>query len=494
MRNYYAKLASERFFALTTKPVNVTETISESSQTNNYNVPERFDEFASLCRIRSGKNVIPFKLYDYQVQLGELIDNYRGVIVFKTRQLGITETVACKFLHKAILNPAYVAGMLSMGQEESSNVARRIRKMPAAIPGFQFATNNLKDLEIKNGGRVVFRPSTDNAIRSLESVSDLMFDESAFVPNAEEIYSSAVPTQEMVGDSARTVIVSTMSNDGKLSWFWQMFNSNNGNIDAERMCHLVKDNEIDPFQFWVDETGWAKVIIHWKSHPVYVSIPGYLEKIKSEKKLSEDKVQREYNLGIPVSGASLFNVQLINQYAKGMWKRYEKGHHYLIGIDPNFGGNDYFTALVWDVTQKPYELIYQYRNNEHGVTYHQDQILTIIDHFNPIAVAIEANSGGVIILENLIKVRPQIRFEGIKTTSVSKIVNTDRLAISLEQGDVIYPPHWHGMGEMELFLSKDRRAATGHDDCIMAWASAWTLIDEVEAKRTATISFNKAWG
>src|SRR4028119_1093715 len=451
-KNYLAIKAATRILDRT--GLNQNQTIKR----NLYNVPEDFKEFATLCRIRSGKKSIPFELYDYQVELAKVLDLHRGMIVFKTRQLGATETIACKFLHKAILNPAYVAGILSMGQEESSNVARRIRKMPAAIKNFQFGTNNLKDLELKGGGRVVFRPSTDNAIRSLESVSDLLFDESAFVDNAEEIYSSAVPAQEMVGDEARTAIVSTMSQSGKLSWFWKMFASNNGSIDAERVCARVRENLDEPYQFWVDDTGWAKVILHWRSHPIYSQIPDYLEKTKNEKKLTEDKVQREYNLGIPASGASLFQADLVNLFAIGNWLPPRVNRVYLAGIDPNFGGTDYFCMLIWDVAEAPYQLVCQYRDNSHSNSYHQEKVLQLLDSYQPAITAIESNSGGAVILEDLIVARSSLRFEKVNTSAVSKRVNTDRLAIALEGGTVYYPPDWEGIEEMKNFSTKERKA------------------------------------
>lgn len=471
-RNYLAIAAANRVLDRT--GLNRVKNIKR----NLYNVPEEFQEFAKLCRIRSGKKIIPFTLYDYQIELAKLLDNHRGIIVFKTRQLGATETLACKFLHKGILNPAYVAGILSMGQEESSNVARRIRKMPAAIPGFQFATNNLKDLELKGGGRVVFRPSTDNAIRSLESVSDLLFDESAFVDNAEEIYSSAVPAQEMVGDDARTAIVSTMSQSGKLSWFWKMFASNNGSIDAERVCARVRENLDEPYQFWVDDTGWAKVVLHWKSHPIYSQIPNYLEKTREEKKLTEDKVQREYNLGIPASGASLFQTDLVDLFAVGSWLAPKFNKVYLAGIDPNFGGTDYFCMLIWDVTELPYQLVCRYRDNGHSNSYHQEKILQLLDAYRPVITAVESNSGGTVILEDLIVARSSLRFEKVNTSAASKRVNTDRLAIALEAGTVRYPSDWEGVEEMKNFCAKERKAVAGHDDCIMAWAAAWAWIGE----------------
>ena len=472
-KNYLAIKAAERILDRT--GLNNIQNVKQ----NIYNVPENFEDFAKLCRIRSGRKIVPFNLYDSQIELAKLLDNYRGVMIFKTRQVGVTELFACKFLHKAAINSAYVAAILSMGQEQSSNVASRIRQMPAAIPNFCFATNNRRDLEVRNGGRVLFKPSTDNAIRSLESVSDLLFDESAFVDNAEEIYSSAVPSQEMVGAEARTAIVSTMSQSGKLSWFWKMFASNNGSVDAERVCARVRENLDEPYQFWIDETGWAKVVLHWKSHPIYSQIPDYLEKTRKEKKLTEDKVQREYNLGIPASGASLFQTDLVNLFGTGSWSPPKLDRVYLAGIDPNFGGTDYFCMLIWDVTEAPYQLVCQYRDNKHSNSYHQEKVLQLLDVYQPAITAIESNSGGAVILEDLIIARSALRFEKVNTSAVSKRVNTDRLAIALEGSTVCYPPDWEGIEEMKNFSTKERKAVAGHDDCVMAWAAAWVWIGEL---------------
>ena len=167
--------------------------------------------------------------------------------------------------------------------------------MPAKIEGLKFTTKSKTEVQPEGCGKIWFRPSTDNAARSLESVSDILIDEHSFIDNADELYASAAPTQEAVGDEARTIIASTMSESGKLSAFWQMFAADNP-CDAEDMVERVKDGREEPFTYWIDNAGWAKVLIHWKAHPIYSSIPDFLEKTKREKKLSQSKLEREYNL------------------------------------------------------------------------------------------------------------------------------------------------------------------------------------------------------
>ena len=321
---------------------------------NPYNIPESYADFLrENCRIRAGNKIIPFLPYDYQIEISRLIDIHRGVMIYKTRQMGATECIAAKFLHKALLNPAYASVVLSMGQSESSNVAVRIQNMPAKLSGLQWKTKSKTEIQPVGCGKVWFRPSTDNAARSLESVSDIFIDEHAFIENAEELYASAAPTQEAVGDDARTIIASTMSPEGKLSTFWQMFCADN-DCDAEEQVERVKDGREEPLHYWVDGSGWVKVILHWRANPIYNQIPDYLEKTKREKKLTEDKLQREYNLGPPASGGILFNEHAVKAAQTGQWESRIPHHIYICCVDPNFGGADYFCAQIWDVTQKPY--------------------------------------------------------------------------------------------------------------------------------------------
>lgn len=445
-------------------------------------VPAKFEDFAALCRIRSGNKILKFELYDYQIQLAELLDSHPSIIVFKSRQMGITEVIACKFLHKAALNPGYAAAVLSIGQQETSNVCKRIRNMPSQIPNVRFETNSLTTLEIERGGRLMFRPSTRKSLRSLESISDILYDEAAFVSEIEEIYAGAAPAQEMVGSDARTAIVSTMSEEGKLSWFWQIFEAGNGNIDADERIARIKEGRGESFDYWVDENGWCKVLVHWKAHPIYSSIPNYLEKTKKEKKLPESKLQREYNLGIPEGGGSLFTASFVDACAVGQWRPPQPKRCYLAGIDPNFGGNDFYVCQIWDVTTTPYSLVAHYRDSQRSNEYNEQKTLELIDSYLPGVVAIEKNSGGAIILEQLRKKRPRLRVEPVTTSRTSKIVHTDRLALATEFRQVVYPKDWIGIQEMKRFSLATREASTGNDDSIMAWAAAWVWLEDAIAE------------
>ena len=91
-------------------------------------LPDTWLKFANLCQIRSGSQVINFNPYQYQLKLIELIKVHHSTVIAKTRQLGITETVANYFLFKACKNPGYLGVIFSKTQSDTSNIAKRIRR------------------------------------------------------------------------------------------------------------------------------------------------------------------------------------------------------------------------------------------------------------------------------------------------------------------------------------------------------------------------------
>ena len=129
-----------------------------------------------------------------------------------------------------------------------------------------------------------------------------------------------------------------------------------------------------------------------------------LLKVKTEKKIPDDKLQREYNLGLPQGRGSLFGSdEQIHRNAVGCWQEPVEGRYYLAGLDPNFGGNNRFNLLIWDITEKPYSLVYQYRSNQGTISYHGSQAIVAIKRYQPVITVIEKNSGGAVIREQLIR-------------------------------------------------------------------------------------------
>lgn len=445
-----------------------------------FTVPNDFVEFAAQCQIRSRSSYVPFKLFDYQIEFAKLLSQHRRFIVYKTRQLGLSETCACKMLHRSLLNPAYSGVTLSIGQDESSKIAERVKAMPL-LPNFDWQYASTQQLKANGCGTLLFRPSTDNAVRSLPSVTDLFFDEAAFIKGIRELYSGATPAQKMAGDDAKTMVVSTMSEEGQLSWFWEVFASDTpSHIDIDHKMAHVREGKGEygaGFDWWIDDAGWCKVLIHWKSHPIYCLQTDYLERTKREEKLTDDKLNREYNLEVPKEGASLFSIAAIDKAAIGQWGEPQHNRYYLLCTDPNFGGSDYWVTQVWDISEMPFSLVAEYRENNQSPSKAEQETGKLVEAYRPVLASIEGNSGGKAHAERIAIKYPWLQVETVITTATSKRVNTDRIALAVEQGEVVFPPDWQGIGEAKRFSAQKREAVTGHDDCLMCWAAGWAHLE-----------------
>jgi hypothetical protein len=403
----------------------------------NPNISESWEDFARTVYIRSGLEMVQFDPFDYQKILNHLIDTHRGVVVTKTRQMGLTEFIACKFLHKAARRPGYLALVFSKNQKDTRNIARRIRGMATAHPHIELDGSSLEDLSVKNGGRIVFLTSTPNAGRGFESVSDVLYDECGFVPAIAEIYGATAPSQKMVGNQAKTILLSTPN--GQVGFYWEQLNKANGGRNLLEICRQMREGAIAPIQYWTGTNGWAKFIVHFKAHPVYGKHPDFLQEVKEQDNLTEAQTQREYNLGFDENGAQVFASALVHRAARGAWQLPRLNNVYLAGLDPAFGGQDYYTVRVWDVTMPPYQLVAQYRDRYRSKDFFIEKTLELLDPYRPAMMGVEVNGGGGLYLQELLTARPGWTIEGINSTNQSKALHSDRLVLMLERDQLIFP-------------------------------------------------------
>lgn len=466
-----------------------TKPVSEILVATEPKPKEPWAEFARRTLIRSGRRLVPFDPFPYQEKMVELIQGHYGTVAIKTRQMGFTELVASYFLWEAKDNPAYLAVVFSKTQSDTANIARRVRTMSASHPDIELETENLKDLKLKDGGRIVFKASTPHGARGLESVSAILFDECAFVPDIEEIYGSALPSTEMLGEDARIILLSTPN--GAKGFYYQRAAEANGDRNLLDVCRQVRAGEVDPVQWWVDDGGWVKFVVHWRAHPIYSQRPDYLGTIKKRQKLTEAQLQREYNLSFDEASNALFQPALVHSAQCGEWLPRRQQRQYLVGIDPSFGGEDYFVCQVWDCTEPPYSLVAEFRENRRTKDYYRDRCLRLFDEYQPVAIAIEQNSGGSLYIDEFMVLRPGLRIEPVVTTQRSKLVHTDRLVLLLERGHLRFPPEAPIGEEMINFQemvneatgTRKREAAFGkHDDTVMAAAIAMTQVDRLAQK------------
>ena len=445
----------------------------DSSEENRIIIPESWSEFCELTTIKSGNKMVSFSPYPFQIKLIELMESYPTVIVIKSRQLGITQCVLARFLHKALLNQAYTAVSFFKNGEDRGSNSERVRQMARSLCT-KYEIDNVSHQKWAGLGEIYLKASGGEGSRGYDSVSGFLFDEAAFTKNIESIYSASSASSAMVGDEVSKVILSTPS--AKNGWYWEMLGKDN-DCDVEEVCQAVVNGDLPPFHHWVDKSGTTcKVVIHWKCHPIYSQRPDYLEYRQRTDNCTLEKILREYNLAFVNTEESVFAGDIIRLNATGFTEeKRDLSSKYYIGIDTAHMGADYYVAWILKEVGEEYHSVKWYRARGKTKDYNIARTTDLIQEFKPVRIGVESNSGGQAYLEDLIKLNPSREIIGLHTSQDSKIAMIDRMILAMERKKFVYPKESPIYDEMLQFVRKGNKlgaADNAHDDCVMAAAIA----------------------
>ena len=355
-----------------------------------------WEDFAPQTYIRSGKEISPFIPYTFQLQLRNLLEKHHRCIVPKTRQLGLTEFIANFFLWKAYQDPSFLAVFFSKTQTDSSDIALRVKLMVSSYSGIETEYSSTTNIQLKNGGRLIFKPATPNAARSIPSAHALIYDECAFVPKIEEIYAASQPATALVEDSY-TVMISTPN--GCSGFFWDYCSSGNGDRNFLKECEKAREKGVN---WWVDGDGWLKFLLHYKAHPTYSQDENYLETVKNKYKLPESRVQQEFNLNFQIDTRTLISRDWLEYYNPKPSDTYERIIQSWDTAATDKKSSAYWACSTWGISNGDYYLLdcywekHQYTSGIKAVKAQQRK-------WRPHLVLIEDKSTGIILNQDLPK-------------------------------------------------------------------------------------------
>lgn len=436
--------------------------------------------FARRTWIRTAGTVAPFDPYPYQQDLVRSINEHPNTIINKSRQMGASETVCSYLLCRALTERGFAAVIFSKTQQDASELGRRVRAMANSIEGesIRYLTDSNTQIAIEGRGTLYFLPASPRAARGIPSCSVLFMDEGAFLDGAAEIYRGAMPTLSMVGDKAKVIVTSTP--DTELDWFGQLWHQGT----PEDWYDYVRRRDITALntRLATVSDSWNRVAIHYSQHPIYGHDPDWASRTRESRRMTQSAWDSEYELAFGATDTQIYPSDLVRRASRGHWRECGSiGRTYVIGVDPNAGGNDYFTAIVLDITERPYEVVGMYHENGKSTDYSLRHVKSLIEDYLPERVIVEKQAMGAVIAEALSNVLPNYAIETFNTSRPSKIVATDRILFLLEHDDLIFPEGIIG-SELRAFQQKEsgnREAASGaHDDCVMALAFACHAIPE----------------
>ena len=286
---------------------------------------------------------IQYHAYEYQKRLLESYHTHRFSVNLMPRQTGKTTTAAGYLLWYTMFVPDSTILVAAHKYAGSQEIMQRIRYSYEDVPDFirpGVYSYNKGSIDFDNGSRIVSTTTTENTGRGL-SISLLYLDEFTFVkPNiAKEFWTSISPTLATGGGA---IITSTPNSDeDQFAMIWREANKT---IDEH-------GNQTD-----LGRNGFFAFRAYWNEHP------DRDEKWRQEElgRIGAERFAREHECEFVINDETLIDSRVLaslrpkdvlqNQGQVRWYSKPQKGHNYLIALDPSLGtGGDNAAIQVFEI-------------------------------------------------------------------------------------------------------------------------------------------------
>ena len=454
--------------------------------------PQYFiEEYVRIVSLDEG--LIPFKMYSFQKEMVGTFHKNRFTICKLPRQSGKSTVMISYLLHYALFNDNINIAILANKAATARDLLGRLQLAYEHLPKWLqqgVMSWNKGSLELENGSKILASSTSASAVRG-GSYNIIFLDEFAYVPSnvAEQFFSSVYPTISS-GKSTKVIIVSTPHG---MNMFYKLW------TDAENQ-----------------RNSYTPIEVHWSE------VPGRDEKWNKETiaNTSEQQFNTEFECEFLGSVNTLVNASKLKVLAyKDPIKQnagltlYEnpiKDHTYMITADVARGTkNDNSAFAVFDISEVPYRLVAQYKDNEIKPLLFPNKIYNVAKAYNQAFVLIEVNDIGEQVANNL---QFDLEYDnlimssmrgragqvmgggfsggkaqlGIRTTKAVKAVGCSNLKQLIET-DKLIVEDFDTINELSTFIvhGSSFQAEEGcNDDLVMccvlfAWASDQTYFKEL---------------
>ncbi|AIX24447.1 terminase large subunit [Synechococcus phage ACG-2014g] len=416
------------------------------------------------------EGVIPFTMYDFQVDMVKSFHENRFNIAKLPRQSGKSTIVTAYLLWYVLFNQNVNVAILANKAATAREMLGRLQLSYENLPKWLqqgILQWNRGSLELENGSKILAASTSASAVRGM-SFNVIFLDEFAFVPNhiADQFFSSVYPTVSS-GKSTKVIIISTPHG---MNMFYKLWH------DAEQ-----GKNEYLPTE------------VHWSQ------VPGRDAAWKEQtiKNTSEQQFKVEFeceflgSVDTLISPSKLRTMPYIEPIKQGkglaVYEDVIPEHNYIITVDVARGtSNDYSAFMVMDTTTLPYRVVARYRNNEIKPIIFPNIIVDVGKNYNNAYILCEVNDiGGQVAdiiqfdleYENLLMAAMRGRAGqqlgqgfsgkktqmGVKMSTVVKQVGCSNLKALIEE-DKLMIPDYDTIAELTTFIVKGQSFAA-EDGC-----------------------------
>lgn len=352
--------------------------------------------------IHVDRGMINFDPYDFQKDIVRSFVDNRFTIICSCRQAGKTTSVVAAILHYILFSQekGKLVAILANKGSTSREIMARVKLAYENLPLWMqqgVKEWNKGSIELENECRVIAAATSSSSIRGL-SVSMLVIDETAFVENWNEFFTSTLPTIAS-GDKTKVCLVSTPNG---LNHFYKLW------VDANK-----KGDE------W---NGYNPISVTWQD------VPGRDEVwAKTQRALIGDtKFKQEHEIAFLGSTHTLIDanklsalplLQPIKEAYAGSFVIYEDpipGAQYAIVADVGEGkGLDDSAFSLIRVDQLPYVQVARYCDNFISTLEYGDILANVGSKYNDAVILVELNNIGRTVVDYM---RDHLEYENLIAT------------------------------------------------------------------------------
>ena len=358
-----------------------------------------------------GKDVL-LTPYAKQTELVDTIDQWKYVLVLKSRQIGISTIIQAYAAWLTVFFDNVVIGIISKDGAEATDFARVVRGIVEKLPdwmkpvggllGRGFSKRTERSFILTNGSKVYASPVNPNApdktLRG-KALTFLVIDEAAFVNYISSAWTSMVPalsTNQMQAKKAGipygTVVLSTPNKTvGIGQWYFERY-----------LKSISNDDIFKPF------------VIHWKMIPELAQDPDWYNTQCALFDYDAKRIAQELELKFLPTEGSFFEadtveamqnscvepIEKIKIYNGEVWKFAQpvRGRYYIVGVDtaPEHG-TDKSAISVFDY--ETLEQVWEYQGKCKVLDF--VKVCKVAATEFPGLIVVESNSYGNQVVEHL---------------------------------------------------------------------------------------------
>lgn len=193
---------------------------------------------------------ILFDLYPFQENVVKLFSLYQKIVVNKSRQIGLSTLIALYACHMMIFNENKNIVVIATKRDTAKEIVDKVKLIWYNLPLFlskrkddleKAFIDNTYEFKLKNGSKIKAYSASKDATRS-QAASLVIFDEMAFTPNCDGIFTALLPVVDRGG---QMICLSTPNGtNNKFYNIWQEAgNGENGFLQIKLKWNVHPDRD-----------------------------------------------------------------------------------------------------------------------------------------------------------------------------------------------------------------------------------------------------------